>query len=309
MKTHPVTQFNPDPWYHEMRNHHPVYYDPDFRFFFGAQGGWLLFAYEDVKQALNDYETYSCEYIPVTENDLLSASIFTMNPPRHKKMRAIVSKAFSLSMVSQMEQWMYNVCHSLIMPFIGDGRMEFVRDFAAGLPNLVMARLIGIPDNYGEKVSQWSKTLTGDPAVLGMDAHYNTMAEMSSFLSQLIQERSLQPQEDLITNLLHAEIDGEKLTITEILAFCVTLLGAGTETSEGWLSIAMYMFSRYPAIQQHLQAVPADIPKALAEVLRLRSPAIGLARIVIRDIQLQGQKIKKGDLVNLFLNAANLDPA
>lgn len=305
----PITYLDPAPWYHQMRQENPVYFDPDFTFFFGAKGGWQLFSYDDVKQAFSDHESFSSEFIPPSGNDLLGSSILTMDPPRHRKVRAIATKAFSPASISRLEEWLYEQCYLLIAPLLESGQIEFVSDFAAPLPNLVLARLLGIPKESGRQVTKWSKTLTGDPTVLGMEVYYNTMTEMATFLSQLIEERTVRPQQDLITDLLQAEVDNEKLTITEILAFCINLLGAGTETTEAWLTIALDLFIRHPEIQQHLAAHPADLPRALNEVLRFRSPVIGMPRIAKRDIALNGHIIKQGDLVNLCIGAANLDPS
>lgn len=306
---HPLTNLDPTPWFDDMRENSPVHFDPEFTFFFGAKGGWQLFSYQDVKQAFSDYESFSSEYIPVSGEDLLGSSMLTSDPPRHKKLRQLVTKAFSPAVILRLEQWLYEQCHQLILPAIQTGEMEFVSSFAAPLPNLVLARLIGIPEENNQQVSKWSKALTGDPTVIGMDIYYNTMNEMSAFLMQLLEERAQNPREDLITDLLQAEIEGEKLTPMEILAFCITLLGAGTETTESWLMIALHIFTQYPDIQRYLTENPQEIPKALNEVLRFRSPVLGMPRIAKRDMELSGKMIKKGDFVNLCIAAANLDPA
>ncbi|NML39954.1 cytochrome P450 [Chitinophaga sp. G-6-1-13] len=305
----PVTTLDPAPWYHQMRTKNPVYFDPDFTFFYGAKGGWQLYTYDDVKWALSDYETFSSEYLPTSGDDLLGASIFATDPPRHRKVRALVTKAFSPATISRMEAWLYEQCHQLIAPLLPSGEMDFVSAFAAPLPSLVISRLIGVPKESSPQVTIWTKTLTGDPTAIGMEIYYQTMREMSAFLSQLIVERAAHPQEDLITDLLLAEVDGEKLTDKEILATCITLLGAGTETTESWLTTALHLFIQHPALQKHLATHSADLPKALTEALRFRSPVIAMPRRATRDITLRGQTIKAGSLVNLCIAAANLDPA
>lgn len=309
MTMFPITVLDLAPWFHQMRTETPVHFDPDFTFFYGAKGGWQLYAYEDVKWALSDYETFSSEYLPTTGDDLLGASIFATDPPRQRKVRALVTKAFSPTTISRMEPWLYEQCHQLLTPLLTSGEMDFVSAFAAPLPCLVISHLIGVPKENGPQVTFWAKTLTGDPGVIGMEAYYQTMREMSAFLSQLITERTARPQQDLITDLLLAEVDGEKLTDKEILATCITLLGAGTETTESWLTTALHLFIQHPELQAHLATHTADLPKALTEALRFRSPVMAMPRRATRDITLRGQTIRKDDMVNLCLAAANLDPA
>ncbi|HWV73787.1 MAG TPA: cytochrome P450 [Pseudosphingobacterium sp.] len=308
-KMHLPSMHNPTPWYHHMRKENPIYFDPEFTFFFGAKGGWHLFNYDDVKRAFSDYHSFSNEYIPASDGDILGSSLLTTDPPRHRKLHSLATKAFSPSTISRMEPWLYEQCLKLINPFLKSGEMEFVDSMATPLPNLVLARLLGVPEQNSQQVSKWSKALTGDPAIIGMEVYHSSMKEMGSFFMGLIEKRAKHPQSDLISDLLVAEIDGEKLSITEVLAFCITLLGAGTETTEAWLMLAMHTFIQYPEIQEHLISNPQDIPKALNEVLRFRSPVMSMPRIAKQDIELGGNLIKKNDFVNLWIGSANHDPA
>ncbi|NLR67659.1 cytochrome P450 [Chitinophaga varians] len=304
-----ATVLDPAPWYHQMRAQNPVYFDPEFTFFYGAKGSWLLFTYDDVKWALSDHETFSSEYLPTSGEDLLGATIFATDPPRHRKMRALVTKAFSPATISRMGPWLYEQCYQLIAPWLESGEMDFVSAFAAPLPSLVISRLLGAPKESGPLVTSWGKTLSGDPRTIGMEVYYQTMKEMSDFLSQLIAERAVRPQQDLITDLLQAEVDGEKLTDKEILATCITVLSAGSETTESWLTSALHLFIQHPTLQKHLATHTADLPKALTEAMRFRSPVMAMPRRATRDITLRGQTIPKDSLVNLCIGAANLDPA
>lgn len=300
---------DPGPWYQEMRRTAPVYYDPHFSFFFGAVGGWQLFRYDDVKRAFIDYETFSSAYLPPTGDDILADSLMTSDPPRHRNLRSLVNKAFSPATVARLEPWLYKTCEILIRSKMTEGEMDFVQHIATPLPNLVLARLLGIPGMQAHQVSCWTKAITGDPTVMGMEVYKQHMDEMVAFLMELLEDRRAAPKQDLISDLLAAEIEGVRLTTREVIAFCITILGAGTETTEAWLMIAMQLLMEYPDLQQHLSIHPEDIPGALQEILRFRTPIMGLPRIAAKDVEIGGQQIRKGEFVNLVIAAANRDPA
>ncbi|MCS3532672.1 hypothetical protein [Chryseobacterium sp. JUb7] len=146
-----------------------------------------------------------------------------MDPPRHKNLHALASKAFSMGMISRLEPWLYEQSRKLIDPFLQSGEMEFVSGVAV-LPSLTIARLLGVPEENNQQIGKWVRALISDPAVIGMEIYLQSMKDMASFFMELIEERAQHPQEDLITGLLRAEIDGKKL-----------------ERKEVWLSILLYL--------------------------------------------------------------------
>ncbi|SHE41370.1 cytochrome P450 [Pedobacter caeni] len=308
-KVHSPLSDNPTLWYQHMRQENPIYFDPDFTFFFGAKSGWQFFNHDDVKFAFSDHQSFSNEYIPSSGGDILGASLITTDPPRHRNLHALASKAFSPSVISRLEPWIREKCRQLISPFLKSGEMDFASSVAIPLPILTLARLLGVPDQNIQQLGKWTKAITGDPTVIGMEIYQDSMNGMGTFFMELIEERAQHPQTDLITDLVLAEVDGTKLSRLEILAFCITLITAGTETTEGWAILAMDTFIQYPEMQKHLISNPEDIPKALNEVLRFRSPVMCMTRIAKQDIELKGNYIKKNDLINLWIGSANLDPA
>lgn len=304
----PSTLTPPSTWYQQMQTENPVYYDPDFRFYFGGQGAWQVFRHKDVQRVLSDYEYFSNEYMPKSDDNLLGSNLNQTDPPRHKQLRALVTKAFAPSMMVRLEAWIRNQCNELLEPCLQRGEMDFVREFSIPLPGRVTASLLGVPDQDHDQVNAWINAISSDPAVIGMDAFFQAQQEMGKLFMQLLEERSQHPQADLITHLLQAEIDGERLSGPDTLAFCIALLIAGNETTNGFLSNVMHVFATMQGLQAHIAAHPDELPLALNEVLRYQPPVQTMCRIVARDTELGGQQLKKGELVNAWLSAANRDP-
>ncbi|MRG44775.1 cytochrome P450 [Chitinophaga sp. SYP-B3965] len=303
------TSIDPSNWYHQMREENPIYYDPDFTFFFGAKGAWHIFRHEDVRAVANDPETFSNEYMTRSTENLFSIGLAGSDPPHHKTLRTFGNHFFSPSAISNTKEWMYDLCEEMLRPWLQHGKMDFITDFAAIMPTIVIAKLLGISTEYHEQVVKWVDTFVGDPAIIGIEAHSKANQEMRAFLLEQVEERRKAPGSDFITGLLQAEVDGEKLSETDLLAYYFIVLIGGSETIVNLLGNAMFTFTEIPELQAHLIRYPEDIPKAINEVLRYRSPAASIPRRAKRDILFQGHQIKEGDMVNLSLGAANRDPS
>jgi cytochrome P450 len=292
-----------------MQDKQPVYFDPAFRFYFGGQGAWQVFRHNDVQRVLSDYEVFSNEYMPKSDDNLLGSNLNQTDPPRHRQLRALVTKAFSPTIIATLETWIYTACNDLLAAVLQDGEMDFVKAFSVPLPGRVTAQLLGVPDQDHNQVNAWINAISSDPAVIGMDAYFQAQLEMGKMFMILLEERAKAPKADLISHLLQAEIDGEKLSMPDTLAFCIALLIAGNETTNGFLANAMHTFATMPAVQTHLQQHIEDLPAALNEALRYAPPVQSMCRIAKVDVELGGQLIRKGDFMNVWLSAANRDPA
>lgn len=304
----PSTLSPPSTLFNRTQIEYPVHFDPDFRFYFGGQGAWQIYRYKDAQRVLSDSDVFSNEYMPKSDDNLLGSNLNQTDPPKHKQLRTLVSKAFSPAIIARMETWIRQQCNELLDPWITTGEMNFIRHFSIPLPGRVTAQLLGIPDQDHDQVNAWINAIAGDPAVIGMEAYFQAQQEMGQLFTTLLEERKQQPREDLITHLLQAETDGEKLSTADTLAFCIALLIAGNETTKGFLANAMYTFVNMPEIQEHLISNTADLPAALSEVLRFQPPVQTMCRIVRKDVELGGQQLRKGQLVNVWLSAANRDP-
>lgn len=290
-----------------MREERPVYYDPDIVFYFGAKGAWQVFRYEDVKYGITNVDLFSNEFIPKQKTGL-GDSIAMTDPPRHKVMRSLIGKAFVPSIMNKIDGWVKTKSENLLLPWLPTGKMDFIKDFAEPIPPAVVAKILGIDERFHDNITSWTKTLIGDPSIIGLEAYQQVQQEMVALITQLINSRMQQPQEDLTSYLISSELAGERLTPDELAANCLALMTAGIEAPAGLMGNAMLTLTERPELQQHLANHPVDIPKFINEMLRWRCPVLSIPRKARQDLQLNGQLIRKGELVNFWLASANLDP-
>jgi cytochrome P450 len=292
-----------------MSSESPVIFDNDFMHWFGSKSGWHVFRYDDVQKVINDYETFSNEFMPKVSGNPLSSGISISDPPRHKQLRMLVSKAFTPKAIENMKPWIEEITQKLLDQVIDQGEMEVINDLAFPVPIQVIAKMLGVPYSDQDKFKEWSTMLITQPSEIegGMDTFTKSQEEMAQYFMRMFELRKEQPEDDLISHLLQAEVDGEKLSTPDLFAFCITLLVAGNETTANLINNSILAFTKYPEVQEHLIQHPEDIPKAIEESLRYLSPIQYINRVATKDVQLGGQLIKKGDLINLWLGSANRD--
>jgi cytochrome P450 len=286
----------------------PIFYDKDFIHFFGKKGAWQVFRYEDVQTVLYDWENFSNEYYP-KENNTLSVAIQVTDPPRHKQLRLLVSKAFTPRAIENMKSWIEKITLELLDQVAEKGEMDITSDLATPVPIQVIAKMLGVPYSDQDKFKLWSTNIIKPPAEFedGPEGYIRSQQEMAEYFMTMIEKRSKEPTEDLISQLLAADLDGEKLSKQDLLAFCITLLVAGNETTTNLISSFIYTSIENPEIQEHLYLHPEDIPNAIEESLRYRAPVQYMNRIASRDVRLGDQLIKQGDMINAWLGSANRD--
>jgi cytochrome P450 len=306
----PSLSLKPFHWYQEMQQKKPVYFDPDFTLIWGKKGVWQVFRHQDVQKILVNYEVFSSESIPKIKESPISSGIVHTDPPRHRLLRRIISKAFIPSVINKLEPWIREQCQERLSVVLETGEMELIRDFAIPIPVSVIAKLLGVPVEDYNQVHKWANELIFDPDELetGPESFFRTQQEQSAFFENLIKERKQNLQDDLLSHLIQAEVDGEKLSVADLISFCMVLLAAGNETTTNLLGNMILTFTEQPKLQDHLLEHPQDIPLAIDETLRYRSPVQSVFRLVKEDFELHGHKMKKGDYVNVWLGSANHDP-
>jgi cytochrome P450 len=294
---------DPYPVYDRLRAIGPLCRDP-------ASGLWLALDYDLVKRVLSESDVFSSRYGP----DWL---IFA-DPPRHTKLRALVSKAFTPRMVASLEARIRQLSGELLDRVVELGEMDLVGDFSAQLPMLVIAELLGIPAEDRLRFHQWadailamSYTIGGpqDAARAAQEGFAAASAEMSSYLSALLAARRGEPSQDLLSRLAGAEMDGVRLTLDEILGFFQLLLLAGSETTTNLISNAVLCLVEHPDQLARLRANPTWLPVAVEEVLRFRSPLQWMYRIARWEVDLHGAAVPAGAMVLAVIGSANRDPA
>ncbi|QBD83448.1 cytochrome P450 [Ktedonosporobacter rubrisoli] len=295
---------DPFPWYRSMRESQPVYFDTENQF-------WHVFKYEDASSILNDPATFSSEVFQrlATEEEKKQAtaepSILNLDPPRHRQLRSLVTQAFTPRTVANLTPRISEIVNEYLDRVIDQGRMDIIADLAYPLPVIVIAELLGIPTQDRDLFKHWSDTIVS----LRREEAIQAGREMNEYLKQVTEQRRKAPRDDLISKLLAAEVEGQKLSEGELLSFYGLLLVAGNETTTNLIGNAIICFDEHPEAIERLRAQPDLLSGAIEEVLRYRSPVQRLVRVTTTDTTLGGHKIKAGQLVSPWLGSANRDEA
>jgi len=278
----------------------------------GGRGFWALTKYEDVVVASRDSRTFSSASGVVLLDDPARDTLTSMDPPRHTRYRNLVNRGFTPRMVARLEAAIRARAVAIIDRIGGAGEVDFVAEVAAELPLQVIAELIGIPMEDRRRVFEWSNAIGSigvvDPEYApAPDAAMRAGAEMFAYANELANERRNDPRDDIVTTLINAEVDGERLTEMELDQFFLVLAVAGNETTRHTLSHGMIALGENPEQKAELVKDPSLIPAAVEEMLRWATPVMYFRRTATRDAEIRGQKIRQGDWVVLYYISANYD--
>jgi cytochrome P450 len=298
---------NPFPVYDQLRAAAPLLRDP-------RTGLWLLFDYASVRQTLTDAGHFSSSLFRAGRSN--PDWLIFLDPPRHAKLRSLIGQAFTPRAVAELESRIRQLSRDLIHAVLPRGAMDLVAEYATPLPMMVVADMVGIPPEEWARFRRWSdgilklsSTITETATAAEAVAAYAAVkAEMGPWLAALQQERIAQPKDDLLTRLLEAEVDGERLTDHEIAGFVELLIVAGQETSSNLMANALLCFAEHPDQRARLAGSPELLPSAIEEVLRFRSPVQWIFRVTTSEAVLHGQAIPAGEVVIPIVGAANRDP-
>lgn len=302
------TRRDPYPLYARLRAASPVLHDP-------RSGLWMLFGYDAVKRALNDAAAFSSVVAP-PESKPGQWFIFS-DPPRHTQLRGLVMRAYTPRTVAALEPRIRELARGLLDRRMGAGEMDLVADFSVPLPLMVIAEMLGDDPAQWPRLRAWSdgivnliQTLQGGEAgERAMAVFAGVHGEMAAHLGELLEARRSEPRDDLLTRLLQAEVEGERLTEDEILGFFQLLLLAGHETTTNLIANAVLCLVENPDQLALLRAVPELLPVAIEEVLRYRSPVQAMFRVTRREVEMDGQVVPAGQMVLAMIGSANRDPA
>jgi cytochrome P450 len=305
---------DPFPHYKQMREQHPVAYNKESK-------AWEIFRYDDVYNIINDSTIFSSEEVTNTrtakerrlklrehgfeEDEGFGRSLISTDPPRHRQLRSLISQAFTPRTIAQLAPRIHEIVQEQLDKVAANGKMDVIADLSYPLPITVIAEMLGIPTSERAQFKRWSDAVIGDDD----DAVIAANHEMKQYFKEVLKQRCKQPGPDLISSLITAEIDGEKLSEPELLSFCVLLLVAGNITTTNLIGNAILCFNEHPEAMDEIRADPELLPGAIEEVLRYRSPVQLLIRAVTSDITIGGQQLKTGDLVLPNLGSANRDEA
>ena len=302
-----VLRRNPFLAYALMRRFAPVFHDT-------RHGLWMLFDYDSVKRALHDPETFSSRAAPPGDAPL--DWLIFQDPPLHTKLRGIIMRTFTPRAIAGLEPRIDALCTELLDAALEARGMDVAADFAIPLPLLVIAEMLGVPAGDREPLKRWSAAILGlsgtiaggETAARAVTAFRNAKTDMRPYILRWLEERRARPKDDLLTRLVEAEVDGERLSEEDILGFFQLLLLAGSETTTNLIGSAVLTLAEHPGELARLRANPGLLPPAIEEVLRFRPPVQAVFRQAARDVEVRGKTIPAGSLILLMIGAANRDP-
>jgi cholest-4-en-3-one 26-monooxygenase len=296
-----------------LRRHAPVFWHKEAN----GPGFWAVTKYHDVVTVSRNPRTFSSArkgvftFDPVPEDlERMQLMMLNMDPPKHTKLRALVNKGFTPRMVGHFEARLRARANDIIDKVAAKGQCDFVSEIAAELPLQAIAEIMGIPLADRHLVFNWSNRLIGfdDPEFQGSwEDGKVAAAEMYMYANQLAAERRDHPGDDLVSVLVNAEVEGERLTELEFDLFFVLLAVAGNETTRNLISGGMLALIEHPDQRARLLANPSLMPTAVEEMLRWVSAVIEFRRTATRDTELHGQTIGDGDKVIIYYISANRD--
>jgi cytochrome P450 len=314
----PETIANPYPLYERLRPHTPVFgyrdYPP------GTVPGrdepvtaWVLMKYDEVAAAARDHETFSSRDPLQEQSSAPTLMLVNHDNPEHDRLRRLVNVVFSRREIAGLLPWVTS-CIEGLLDELDSSEVEVVARLTSVIPARVMMRVLGQPDADAAHCRKWATAfmLSADLSPEQREASNLSMVEY--FSSRVAELRDMEASgaalpEGLIAGLLTAEAEGDRLSLEEVVRFCVTLVVAGAETTTFLLTNLLHNLVSMPAITDELRANSALIPAFVEESLRHSGPPQRLFRIATRDTQIGGATIRAGDWVALFFAAANHDPA
>jgi cholest-4-en-3-one 26-monooxygenase len=307
----------PHEWFTFLRREHPLYRHREPH----GPGFWVVSKYADVRAVGRDPATYSSDQdrggiTPLEEPETAAPPnpikvLIAMDPPEHTRHRKLVSHGFTPRMINALEPRIREMTVRILERAIAKGTCDFVVDVAAELPVEVIAELIGVPNEDRHKIFEWTNRIVGeeDPEYfVAKDQREQAMAEMFEYVQELSEQRRREPRDDIMSELLQAELDGDKLSALELNAFFLFLSSAGNETTRNAAAHGLNAFLDNPGEYEKLVQDPEGLAaKATEEILRWASPVMHLRRNVVSDTELRGQPLKAGDKVSIWFVSANRD--
>ncbi|GAB6989244.1 cytochrome P450 family protein [Paenibacillus pini] len=303
-------EFTKDPFltYAKLRKTDPIYrcLFPD------GQYGWMITRYEDAVEALKDLR-FVKDYYKLNEDEMAHRTAFDQSmlfsdPPDHKRLRGLVQKSFSVKMIEEMRTRIQEITDELLDEWSGKTSVDLINEFAFPLPIIVICEMLGVPTEDRDKFRIWSTSLIEGPDGDFADEIDQHMDEFFQYLSQRFEIVRRSPGEDLISQLIIAEEEGDKLTEQELYGVVMLLIVAGHETTVNLIGNTILALLEHPEQLQLLIQEPDRIHSAIEESLRYNGPVeFSTSRWVSEDIEFKGKAMKKGELIIIALNSADHD--
>lgn len=311
---------NPYPYLHRLRSEDPVHWSHHHR-------SWLITRYADVQAAFRD-PRLSSERVssllpqePSPEDSVAFTAIERFigtwmvfrDPPAHARLRRLARAAFNVRRIENLRADIRQIVTALIDRLEARRSGDLVRDFAAPLPAIVIARLLGVPEPDLERFSEWSHEL--EPLIFGgltpaerRERAVRSLTSLERYFVDLLGHYRRSPSDNLLTALGRAEEQGDALTTDEVVGTCVLLLFAGHETTTNLIANGFVALDENPAARERLRRNPDLVVSAVEELLRFDGPTKMQVRVAMEDLEMRGRAIRAGQRVFIVQAAANRDP-
>jgi len=289
-------------------------------------GMWNVYGHPEIEAILRDPATFSSDTTRLTPKEMMPdpdydpsvGSILQMDPPLHNKMRKLVSRAFTPKVVADLEPRIAAVTHELLDAIPAGDRLELVADLAYPLPVIVIAELLGVPasdrhlfkgwvDKMFESTDQVSLVKKDEKQDAAIKKSLEGQKALTDYLGEHVDERRKQPRADLLTKLVEAELDGERLSRTDVVNFANILLLAGHITTTMLLGNAVLCLDLHREWDERVRADRSLVPPAIEESLRYLSPFAAVARTNTREVEVGGVTVPPDQMLLLWVAAANRD--
>jgi len=279
-------------------------------------GFWAISKHKDVKEVSlrsDVFSSYQNSVIPRFNNDITREDIelnrfamLNMDAPQHTRLRKIISRGFTPRAVGRLHDELNERAQKIAKAAAAAGSGDFVEQVSAELPLQAIAGLLGVPQHDRDKLFRWTNAMTGndDPEYADSDPGAS-FAELIGYAIKMAEDRAENPADDIVTTLINADIEGEKLSDDEFGLFVVMLAGAGNETTRSSITQGMMAFAEFP---DQWELFKKERPQTAAdEIVRWATPVTCLQRTALEDYELSGVQIKKGQRVVMFYRSANFD--
>jgi cholest-4-en-3-one 26-monooxygenase len=286
-----------------------------------SEGFWAVTRYDDVRAVSRDHETFSAELGSTFVQDqtpealeMIRMTILNMDPPKHSRYRRLVSAGFTPRMIGRLVDRIQERGLAIVAGIEGRDEVEFVEEVAAELPLQMICEMIGVPDEDRHLIFDWSNQLVGfqdEDFRTSEEAGQIAAAEIYAYCHAIADDRRANGRDDIMTALVNAEVDGDRLSQDEINMFFVTLVVAGNETTRNLIAHSLLALLERPEIKADLVANIDDDAlwaSATEEFLRWGTSIHNFRRTATRDTEISGHPIKAGDKVVIFYASANRDP-
>ncbi|MEZ4332506.1 MAG: cytochrome P450 [Myxococcota bacterium] len=308
---------DPYPVYARLRAEAPLYRGPGHRF-------WTLSRFEDIRAALADHETFSSdaerggigitpaeaggEPLPAGSHEFPAGNLILMDPPRHTAFRKVVTPRFLQKSMAPFGPRVREIVDDLLDAFCETGEADAMERFTCAVPALVFADVLGVPRSRGRELQRWAAELTTVPTTAeGGARHREAVAAVRALFGELLEQKRAHPVDDLLSDMARETGPGRTFDEVEFVGMATSMMIAGNDTTANALAALLLLLARHPDERRKLHADPDRIESAVEEGLRFEPPVHGLARVLTRDVELHGQRLREGEKVLLLYASANRD--